>query len=273
MPIGAVLDQLELSSPQVRALAEFYSRSFGYEVTFGENGAVCAASARVLRLTAGPANKLLGARFRFPTLGAFNAFAAGLHERNVRVRRSESGVPTSLSVFDPDGRELHFRVDNDEDEKSKASSDARMQHFAVRSPDPDQLVEFYAEKLGFTVSDFVRDDENVLRAAFLRSDDEHHVLAIFRAAESCFDHFSCEVADWTALRDWADRMASVSVPLAWGVGRHGPGNDTFFMVKDPDGNLVEISAELEVCAPERPVGLWPHRAETLNQWGVAIMRS
>jgi hypothetical protein len=45
------------------------------------------------------------------------------------------------------------------------------------------------------------------------------------------------------------------------------------MVKDPDGNLAEISAELEVCAPDRPVGLWPHRPETLNQWGVAIMRS
>jgi hypothetical protein len=45
------------------------------------------------------------------------------------------------------------------------------------------------------------------------------------------------------------------------------------MVKDPDGNLAEISAELEICASDRPLGTWPHRPETLNRWGVAIMRS
>jgi hypothetical protein len=47
----------------------------------------------------------------------------------------------------------------------------------------------------------------------------------------------------------------------------------FFMVKDPDDNLVEISAELEVCAADRPVGVWPHEQRTLNLWGSAIMRS
>jgi hypothetical protein len=68
-------------------------------------------------------------------------------------------------------------------------------------------------------------------------------------------------------------MAEVGVDLAWGIGRHGPGNDTFLMVKDMDGNLGEISSDLEVCAPGRPAGEWPHRPQTLNQWGVAIMRS
>jgi len=98
-------------------------------------------------------------------------------------------------------------------------------------------------------------------------------MAIFRSRDIRFDHFSCEVPDWTGVRDWADHMARLPVPLAWGVGRHGPGNDTFFMIQDADGNMAEISAELEVCAPDRPVGIWPHDPSTLNQWGVAIMRS
>jgi catechol-2,3-dioxygenase len=84
---------------------------------------------------------------------------------------------------------------------------------------------------------------------------------------------SCETRDWNALRDWADHMSQRSTKLVWGVGRHGPGNDTFFMVHDPDGNLVEISSDLESCAEDRPVGSWEHRMETLNLWGVAIMRS
>ncbi|MEE8438407.1 MAG: VOC family protein [Micropepsaceae bacterium] len=273
MPIGAVLDQLELASPQVRVLAEFYARSFGFEARYSEDGAICNAPARVIRLRTGPANHLLSARFRFRSLSDFNAFAARLDANGLSVKRSGKDMEEKLCVVDPDGRELHFRLSNAADDEAAAATDARLQHFAVRTPDPDALLKFYVELLGFIASDYVRDEEGVLRAAFIRSDDEHHILAIFRAAEARFDHFSCEVADWTALRDWADRMAAASIMLEWGVGRHGPGNDTFFMVKDPDGNLAEISAELEVCAPDRPVGLWPHRPETLNQWGVAIMRS
>lgn len=273
MPIGAVLDQLELASPQVRDLAEFYGRSFGFKARFSEDGAICTAPARVLRLKTGPANQLLGAHFRFHDLQSLEAFAGRLESKNLSVQRSGTASMPTLCVVDPDGRELHFRLSNTEDEQSAAATDARLQHFAVRTPDPEGLVEFYVDGLGFTASDFVRDEEGVLRAAFIRSDDEHHVMAIFRAAEVRFDHFSCEVSDWTALRDWADRMAASCVPIHWGVGRHGPGNDTFFMVKDPDGNLAEISAELELCAPDRPAGLWPHRSETLNRWGVAIMRS
>jgi len=45
------------------------------------------------------------------------------------------------------------------------------------------------------------------------------------------------------------------------------------MVKDPDGNLFEISADLEVCGAARPAGAWPHEQRTLNLWGTAIMRS
>ena len=273
MPIGAVLDQLELASPQIRALAEFYGRSFGLEPIFSEDMVICTAPSRVLRLRMGSANQLLAARFRFSSLDKFNIFADRLDTANISFTRSGSDLAPALCVVDPDGHELHFRLSNAEDEEAAAATDARLQHFAVRTPDPDALLSFYVGALGFTASDYVRDEEGVLRAAFVRSDDEHHVLAIFRAAEAHFDHFSCEVADWTALRDWADRMAAASVSLSWGVGRHGPGNDTFFMIKDPDGNLAEISAELEVCAPDRPAGLWPHAPQTLNRWGVAIMRS
>jgi hypothetical protein len=150
---------------------------------------------------------------------------------------------------------------------------ARLQHYAVRHPTPQTLVDFYANEVGFVVSDLVRDAAGDLTAAFLRTDSEHHAFAIFRAPEKRFDHMSCETQDWTTLRHWADYMAQRSVKLVWGVGRHGPGNDTFFMVHDPDSNLAEISSDLEICADDRPPGLWEHRMETLNLWGVAIMRS
>ena len=75
------------------------------------------------------------------------------------------------------------------------------------------------------------------------------------------------------MKEWGDHMAALKVPIVWGIGRHGPGNDVFFMVRDPDGNLAEISSEIEHCAPGRPAGTWPHEERTLNLWGKAILRS
>ena len=143
----------------------------------------------------------------------------------------------------------------------------------MRSAQTSTLLPFYRDVLGFVVSDRVEDQSGRLRACFLRTDPEHHVIAIFEAPERRHDHLSFETTDWTALREWADRLSALGAPLVWGVGRHGPGNDTFFMVHDPDQNLVEISAELEVCGPERVEKLWPHEQRTLNLWGYAIMRS
>jgi catechol 2,3-dioxygenase len=112
-----------------------------------------------------------------------------------------------------------------------------------------------------------------LRACFLRTDVLHHALALFFAPAGCFDHQSFEAPDWDSMKVWGDHMAAIQVPIVWGIGRHGPGNDVFFMVRDPDGNLAEISSEIEHCTPGRPAGLWPHEERTLNLWGKAILRS
>jgi catechol 2,3-dioxygenase len=39
-------------------------------------------------------------------------------------------------------------------------------------------------------------------------------------------------------------MDDVGVDLAWGIGRHGPRNNTVLMVKDMDGNMGKISSDL-----------------------------
>ena len=42
-----------------------------------------------------------------------------------------------------------------------------------------------------------------------------------------------------------DHLASLDVNIAWSPGRHGPGDNLFFMINDTDGNWVELSAEFE----------------------------
>jgi catechol 2,3-dioxygenase-like lactoylglutathione lyase family enzyme len=247
------------------------SRVFGYRVSTFDDTVRCEGEQRSLWVRTGTPNALLEAHFCFSEHAPFAGFLARLNKCGLK-HVSDPRDAGRVTLLDPEGRTLGFRVLSAPNPTESLAS-LRLQHYALRTANPEQLLTFYADRLGFVVSDLVRDDHGVLTAAFLRADSEHHTLALFRAAQPLFDHFSCEAADWVALRDWADAVTLAGSDIVWGVGRHGPGNDTFFMVRDPDGNLVEVSAELEVCAPDRPTGLWRHEARTLNRWGTAIMRS
>lgn len=276
MPIDATLERLVLTTPQPAPMAAFYAHAFGYVVRTVGQDTCCEGAGRSLWLRAGTANRLLESHFRMTDAAALERFAARVASGGTEVHRHADNAVAGIWIGDPDGRRLNFRVGTASSTAHGSTGSlppARLQHYAVRSPSPQALADFYIEQLGFTPSDWVRDADGDLTAVFLRTDAEHHVLAIFRSPETRFDHFACETRDWTALRDWADHMARQGVLLAWGVGRHGPGNDTFFMVKDPDGNMAEISAELEQCDEDRPAGQWPHSPQTLNLWGQAIMRS
>ena len=277
MTIDAKLKRLVISSPEVDRVARFYVDTFGYRAERCRDEARCEAYGRSLWIRAGRVNQLLESHFVFDNSAALNRYIAQLEMQRVPFSQQHEEGGLSIQIRDPDGCNVCFAVNVESRPIAREDTDqinsARLQHYAVRTPFTQKLLDFYTNSLGFSVSDLVRDETGDLTAAFLRSDAEHHSLAIFRAAESRFDHFSCETHDWNSLRDWADLMARRSVRLAWGIGRHGPGNDTFFMVLDPDGNLAEISSDLERCTPERAVGNWDHRMETLNQWGVAIMRS
>jgi len=271
MEIGASLAQLELFASDPQKLSAFYASTFCLQTARDGDAMVCSSPGREVVLMPGEGGQLHRASFRFHAKTMLDAHRVTLLRRGVELVEH---ADEHFTLRDPEGRLITFRAPAptlrlDADERLQA----RLQHFGVRTPSPEPLLDFYLDTVGFVLSDRVLDDDGNLTAAFLRTDSEHHSMAIFRAPMVRFDHFSCEAPNWERLRDWADHMAGVGVDLAWGIGRHGPGNDTFLMVQDMDGNMGEISSDLEVCAPDRPSGVWPHRQQTLNQWGVAIMRS
>ncbi len=273
MEIGARLQRLELCASNPDDVAAFYATAFCMTTRREGDAVVCRGPQRELRLVPGEPGRLHRVTFNMPSRERLDAYRGELAARGIALQEAADIDTDTFTVADPEGRLLTFTARLLAPDPSLASLPAaRLQHFAVRTSSPAALVDFYVERLGFTASDRVYDAEGDLGAAFLRTDSEHHVLAIFRSPEVRFDHFSCETHDWHGLRDWADHMSEVGIDLAWGIGRHGPGNDTFLMVRDPDGSMGEISCDLEVCTPERPVGTWPHRPQTLNRWGVAIMR-
>ena len=276
MEIGAHLHHLQLHSPDPEALARFYARCYGMSAAPCEGGWHCAGPGRDLLIAAGPAKRLGFAAFAFGDSAALAAHRARVETRaDLRPNCSSLFDNRGFSVIDPQGNSATFGLAGEESSAVQYPVPApiRIQHFALRSTLPAELLAFYRDALGFIVSDRVEDETGRVRACFLRTDAEHHALAIFDSTEACHDHLSFETTGWTALRDWADHMGRLREPIVWGVGRHGPGNDVFFMIRDPDGNLAEISAEIEVCAPGRAEGRWPPAQRTLNLWGMGLMRT
>ena len=295
MTIQAHLHRLHLQSPQPERLVDFYVHTYGMRkgqvpgLVAGQQAVASAFSAlapgRQVMASNGAANQLHYFLYSLETQAAWASFV----QRTAQVPKADvsafAELPAHALAFrDPDGHCVVFAsADVDANEvdtdvlpaasNAKALPPAITQHLGIRTPNIDAMATFYSEVLGFVVSDRVHDDQGQLRACFLRTSELHHALALFGAPVSCFDHQSFEAPDWEGLKHWADHMGDLRQEIVWGVGRHGPGNDVFFMVRDPDGNLAEISSEIEVCTPDRPMGIWKHEERTLNLWGKAIMRS
>ena len=275
MELQASLHKICLGSPEPLAMARFYGATYGMAFDAVEGGYLCQAKGRQVQIVAGAANQLDHAQFSLQSPAAWSAFKQRSAGLPLAALPTNIGTAEALALRDPDGNLVVFTapVGSTHAEEHSALPPATLQHFALRTPHIDAMLAFYTEQVGLVLSDAVRDPEGQLRAAFLRSDGLHHALALFFAPVACFDHQSFEAPDWASMKTWGDHMATLRVPIVWGIGRHGPGNDVFFMVRDPDGNLAEISSEIEHCEPGRPAGEWTHEERTLNLWGKAILRS
>lgn len=277
------LKRLHLQSPQARALAQFYSKAFGMSCHEAHGTWFCRNEDREVLVSEGQAGQLHYALFAIEGSEEWAAFKLKTRALPKAHLKAYAELPdTAMGFIDPDQNCVVFVPESDLESPTQRPSlatnsdplpPAASQHFALRTPNIQAMVRFYTEDLGFILSDVVKDDTGQLKACFVRGNEMHHTLALFGAPVSCFDHQSYETPGWHELKNWADHMGQLRVEIVWGVGRHGPGNDVFFMVRDPDGNLAEISSEIEICDASRAVGEWKHEERTLNLWGKAIMRS
>lgn len=274
----ATLHHFRLNSARPEALLEFYESGLGMEARpLGEGLWQLAGPGRRLLLGRGESESVAYSAFALDDAERLAALAAYLRGLGIAVEAGPSPLfaNAGFSVCDPDGQRLVFGVPSAEAAAhgAKDGLPGRTQHIVFATADLPALSAFYRDVLGYVLSDEVVSDDGEVTAAFFRSDEAHHSYAAFRAAARRYDHHALEVDCWNDIRDWADRFAQLKVPIWWGPGRHGPGNNLFFMVRDPDGNRIELSAELERMPREMAHRSWPHDERTLNLWGAGWMRS
>jgi catechol-2,3-dioxygenase len=217
--------------------------------------------------------------FEVETAAELAALAARLKLSDVdfTLGTSEDAFDMNNSLWfkDPDGNSIEIAVAPEDRLLSPATTASPrgrrpvpqpygLQCIALHTPRLDTMVEFYTEALGFDISDWLLREQ-----AWLRCNYNHHTL-LFIQGEPSIDHIVFNIADAQELLRWADYLSIREVPILWGPGRHGAGNDLFLRFADPEGIHIELSTEMQqyydqdVTIPPR---LWHTRAAALNLWG------
>ncbi|HEV7717536.1 MAG TPA: VOC family protein [Arsenicitalea sp.] len=163
-----------------------------------------------------------------------------------------------------------------------ASKDAinplRLGHVAFKVADPQATVKFLCDLLEFRESDWIGD-----YFAFLRCGSDHHTVNVLRHADVEMHHIAFQLTDFNHIKKACDFLGKRHIALLSGPGRHGPGHNIFTYHKNPDGQTVELYAELDQMSdeergyfdpmpwhedsPQRPK-VWEPGLFTTNSWGV-----
>lgn len=269
---GAYLHHMQLRSGDPARLARFYADAMDMTARqLDGSDWLCDGPLRRVLFTRGEDKTLGYAGFGCRDADGVAAIRARAMDGGIQILPSPSPLfgPEAFAVRDPDGNVVVFGLGKPEPPRDGLRGP--LQHLTLATLDPVAIEDFYVKRLGFLTSDYVRDDNGQVLVCWMRSNHEHHTLACFRHVRQGIDHHSYEAGDWSVIKDWCDRMGARHIPIIWGPGRHGPGNNIFIFVEDPDGNWIEISAELEVVYDRLPKD-WPHEERTLNSWGRGILR-
>lgn len=152
----------------------------------------------------------------------------------------------------------------------------KLGHLVLKVQDIQRSVAFYQDIVGLKISDWIDD-----RMVFLRAGEDHHDLALLQLpsdqinkqdpAQSRVEHFSYHVESIDEIKKITRMLVDRGIEIDRGLGRHGPGDNTFIVFKDPDGNNVEFYSDMLQITEGKPYqpAVWPgNKMSTFDQWNL-----
>jgi len=141
----------------------------------------------------------------------------------------------------------------------------RLGHVSILASDLERSIAFYTGPVGLRLTERIAypDDRvghgtGVAAGAFLRCDETHHRLAIFRLRDprpipsgSGLHHIAFELPTPEALLAKLDEMRAAGAEIV-GQRMGGPGNQPRFYARDPDGHVVEFYWGIDVLGLDEP---------------------
>jgi catechol 2,3-dioxygenase-like lactoylglutathione lyase family enzyme len=278
------LDSITLGVPDLAAAVEFY-RDFGL-TDLGDGRFATVDGGHQLTLTTAPTRRLAAAVFAVDDADDLARAGAGLARIGVESRHAddrlsaiEPGTATPIELvisprleqprYDPPAVNGPGRLDRVNARAVGVTlvetvRPRRLGHIVLGSPDFDRSYAFFADALGFKVSDVVRDV-----GVFLRCSTDHHNVLVQRAPVPFIHHSSWQVDDVDAIgRGAMAVLAEHPERHVWGLGRHYAGSNFFWYFKDPAGNFAEYHSDMDHIPED---ALWTPEtlegAKGLFEWG------
>lgn len=172
-----------------------------------------------------------------------------------------------FEILDPDNRRLRFRADaRTHDEEPEFAKPRKVSHVVLNTPDMEGVQDFYADVLGFRVSDYSAD-----QMVFLRCNTDHHAIALVRGNYASVNHVAFEMPTIDEFMRGIGRMKQKGHVPTWGPGRHGPGNNPFAYFVSPSGFVIEFTSEVQqIDEATHEAKVWSRSdPEAMDQWMTA----
>ncbi|HEU0074277.1 MAG TPA: VOC family protein [Dehalococcoidia bacterium] len=270
------LRHVGVAAPNFDETVAFYSDAWGLKKVDGEDGIAFFAA------EGSPENYILRVRKADEKRVDLLAFGAedAAHVDEIANNLAANGVgfisePGELKTpgggygfrfFDTDGRtcEVSSGVAQRESRELEPgeSIPVGLSHAVLGSANQLEAIEFYRRNLGFKMSDWIGN-----QMCFMRCTTNEHDLAIFRG-ESKLNHVAFLFRGIDEFMRATGRVMKTGAVMQWGSGRHVVGDNTFSYFYDPNGNVSEITTDMEQCSDD-----WQPRqmveSEAGDQWGTA----
>jgi catechol 2,3-dioxygenase-like lactoylglutathione lyase family enzyme len=212
------------------------------------------------------------------------AFKKQIESHGIKVESKkdpEPTIPEMLTFEDTKGTVMEvFREREPAPQRfgEKGIVPLKLGHIAFNVVDVKKASDFYCNVLGFRVSDWMADF-----FVFLRCSPDHHTINLVDSKRSKLHHVAFELRNWGHLQTACDFLATKGYPLIWGPGRHGIGHNLFAYHRNPDGQIIELFAELDQLndeelgyfeprpwhkdRPQKPK-VWAKDPSASNIWGI-----
>lgn len=194
---------------------------------------------------------------------------SGVYTEEPPRQLGSPGGGWGFAFHDPEGRVHKVVADREQHKLQDVDSTVPrcLAHVVVNTKDMKMISDFFENTIGFQISDSTH------KMKFFRCNSNHHSLAIADFDSISLNHVAFEMQSWNALMFAVGRTKLAGHQLHWGVGRHGPGDNVFSYFLDPDGYVVEYTAEVQqITDPNHIPGQpeqWVRSPERMDQWGHA----
>src|SRR5712691_3000895 len=270
-PTVTGLRSVELAVFDLKQSAEFYRRVWGLEAVASEGDAIHMRATgpehHAVTLREAPKAALLGVHFEARDRAAVDALYGHAKALGAKVQGAPAPLDASAGsgygfrVSTPEGHPLSISADvaRHADANSDVSRPTKLTHVVLNSADVEKQTAFFLDVLGFRWSDSTK------MMDFVRCCSDHHSVAFARGHGPTLNHMAYEMVNIDGLMRGAGRLKQSGFDIAWGVGRHGPGNNVFSYFVEPNGFVTEYTTEVQQVDDT----FVPHDAkwwEGLNYW-------